>query len=78
MNDLHGRFWLDAGLAATSAVVLLATLLWRGWIEMLFRVDPDQGSGSLEWSIVAVTAVAAITCTTLARHEWRRVHQAGG
>ncbi len=72
MNDLPGRFWLEAGLAAVSAVLLLATLLWRDWIEIVLRVDPDHGSGSLEWSIVAVTALAAITFSILARVEWRR------
>lgn len=76
MDDLHGRFRLQTGVAAISVVLLLTTLLWRDWIEIVFRVDPDHGNGSLEWSIVAVTAVAAITCLILARLEWRRAQEA--
>ncbi|MGZ4411766.1 MAG: ABC transporter permease [Gaiellaceae bacterium] len=59
-----------------SVVVLLATLLRPDWIEIVLRVDPDHGSGSLEWLIVAVTAVAAITCSMLATIEWRRTQEA--
>jgi hypothetical protein len=76
MNDLPGRFWLETGLAVVSTVLLLATLLWRDWIEIVLRVDPDHGSGSLEWSIIAVTAVAAIVGSILARIEWRRAQEA--
>ena len=75
MNRLPGRFWLESGLAVMSVVLLLATLLWRDWIEIVFRVDPDHGSGSFEWSIVAVTTIAAISCSLLARLDWRRAHE---
>jgi uncharacterized membrane protein YcjF (UPF0283 family) len=66
------RFWVDAGLAVTSAAALVVTLLWHDWIEIVFRVNPDRGSGATEWLIVAVAA--AITCASslLARLEWRR------
>jgi hypothetical protein len=74
-HDLPRRFWLEAGLAAASAVLLVVTLLWKDWIEIVFRVDPDQGSGSFEWMIVGVTAVAAVTCSILARVEWKRAQE---
>jgi hypothetical protein len=77
MNHFHGRFWLESGLAVLSSVVLLATIVWRDWIEIVFGADPDHGSGSLEWSIVAVTAVGAIMCSILARRQWRRIQEAG-
>lgn len=76
MTHLGRHFWLEAGLAAISVVLLFATLVWRDWIEIVFRVDPDDGNSSLEWLFVAVTAVAAITCASLARLEWRRAHEA--
>jgi hypothetical protein len=72
MRQLRRRFWLEVGTAAVSALALLATLLRREWIELVFHVDPDRGSGALEWLIVAVSAVAAVGCASLAPFEWRR------
>lgn len=74
-HDLSRRFWLEAGLAAASVVLLVATFFWKDWIEIVFRVDPDNGSGSFEWLIVGVTAVAAVTCSVLARMEWKRAQE---
>jgi hypothetical protein len=72
MTHSPRRFRLELGLAAISAALLLATILWRDWIEIVFRVDPDHGSGSLEWMIVAVAALSAVTFAALARIEWRK------
>jgi hypothetical protein len=51
---------------------LVLTLVWAEWIELLTGLDPDNGSGSAEWMIVAVSATAAISFAVLSRHEWRR------
>jgi len=72
MKQVRRRFWIELAAAAASALALLATLLWSEWIELVFRVDPDHGSGSLEWAIVAASAVAAVSSATLAPLEWRR------
>ena len=72
MTHSPRRFRLELGLAAISAALLLATILWRDWIEIVFRVDPDHGNGSFEWMIVAVTALCALTFAVLARSEWRK------
>lgn len=76
MTQLTRRFWTTAGLAATSALLLLLTLVWRDWIEIVFRVDPDQGSGRAEWLIVAVASAATVIFAIAARIEWRHGRRA--
>ncbi|MER6784306.1 ABC transporter permease [Streptomyces sp. NPDC000658] len=63
---------LESVAAAISVIVFVLTLLWRDWIERLFGVDPDQGSGALEWIIVALAFCSAIIFGLLARSEWHR------
>jgi len=72
MTHPSRRFWVEVGLAVVSAILFLATIVWRDWIEIVFRVDPDHGNGSFEWLVVAATALGAVTFSVLARSEWRR------
>jgi len=53
------------------AFLFLLTLVWKEWIEAVFRVDPDGGDGSLEWAIVGGLLVVSLTFVALARGEWR-------
>ena len=69
------RFWVEAALALLTAGLFMLTLISREWIELLFGVDPDGGDGSLEWAIVAVSAVATVVLAWLARVEWRAASQ---
>ena len=69
---VRSRFWSEIGLAAVSVAMLVLTAAWPDWIEEVFGVDPDGGNGSLEWAIVAVSAVVAVGCATLVPLEWRR------
>ena len=66
------RFWIEAGLAALTAILFVVTLISREWIEAIFKVDPDGGDGSLEWAIVAALFATSLTLSLLARAEWRR------
>jgi hypothetical protein len=66
------RFWIQAGLGTVTGFLFVLTLVWRDWIEAVFRVDPDGGNGSLEWIIVGVLGVATASLLLLARIEWRR------
>ncbi|HKV83900.1 MAG TPA: hypothetical protein VJN88_05050 [Ktedonobacterales bacterium] len=71
-SGLRARFWPESALGVVTAVMFLVTLVRRDWIEAAFGLDPDKGSGSLEWAIVAVLLVATVTLFALARYEWRR------
>ena len=54
MTGVRRRFWIEAGLGTASFVLLVLTLIWHDWIEIVFGVDPDQRSGFAEWLIVAI------------------------
>lgn len=72
------RFWVEAALSAACVLAFALTLVWREWIEALFRVDPDAGSGALEWGIVVVLGLAALAFSVVARIEWRRSRPVSG
>jgi hypothetical protein len=66
------RFWIELSLASITAALLLLTLISRDWIEEVFGLDPDAGSGALEWGIVLALAAAMVTFSLMARVEWNR------
>jgi hypothetical protein len=68
---LRARFWAEAALGSVTAGLTMLTLLSREWIEILFRVDPDGGDGSIEWAIVGGLLVLTLFLSWLARAEWR-------
>jgi hypothetical protein len=51
---------LELWLFIVNSVVLVVTLVVPDWIEVAFHVDPDGGSGSLEWLIVGFTATMTV------------------
>jgi len=65
-------FWVEALLALGNAILLAMTVVWKDWIEIVFDIDPDAGSGALEWTIVGVTLLLTIVFLLLARAEWRK------
>jgi hypothetical protein len=71
-RHLRGRFWLEAAGSSVSVVSLGITLIWPSWIELVFHIDPDRGSGLLEWFIVVVSLTVSVCTSVLARREWRR------
>ena len=77
-KGLSGRFWEELGLGVASTVFALLTLAWKDWLEIVFKVDPDHHSGSLEWVIVAVAVAITVITFAAARIEWRKAATASG
>ncbi len=73
---LKWRFWLETGVAIATGMLFVITLVQRDWIEVVFGIDPDNRSGTLEWLIIAALLVVTITLVTLANYEWRRTRVA--
>jgi hypothetical protein len=73
MGPSKSRLRIALVLAVGSAALAIVTLMSREWIEILFGVDPDGGSGALEWLIVGSLAVVSLGCAGFARVEWRRL-----
>ena len=74
---LRNRFYVEGALGALTAALAVLTLVWHDWVETVFKVDPDQFSGSFEWMIVAVCGVLTVAFAFLARYEWQRARVAG-
>jgi hypothetical protein len=70
------RFRTLVGLACASALLLLVTLVWRDWIEIAFRVDPDKESGRAEWLVVAVLGATTAVFSLAAKLERRHMQRA--
>ena len=75
---LRGRFWFETGLAIVTGILFVITLVWHNWVEIIFKMDPDQGSGLLEWLVVGTLLVVTIALIVLARYEWRKAQTAIG
>jgi hypothetical protein len=59
-------------LAAVFAALAALTAAAPTWIERVFRIDPDFGSGSVEWGIVAGFGILAVAVSMSARRHFRR------
>jgi hypothetical protein len=70
------RFWIETVLAVVFAVSLVLTFLWEEWIEIIFHVDPDNGSGSAEAWLAIASGVLTVVFAVAARIEWRRLQAA--
>lgn len=71
-RPVRARFYLEAVCGVLGGALLILTLISREWIEQIFGVDPDGGSGALEWLIVAGLLAVAVVSSWLASREWTR------
>jgi hypothetical protein len=65
-------FWVELTLPVISALLTVLTMVWPDWIEGLFEVDPDAGSGSSEWGIALAFIAATVALAALTGRTWRR------
>jgi H+/Cl- antiporter ClcA len=61
---------IETALAVVAGVLAVATLVWPTWLETLFGVEPDGGSGATEWWLVVALAVVALVAGLLARRDF--------
>jgi ABC-type amino acid transport system permease subunit len=66
------RFWIEVALAVLAAALAMVTLITREWIELLFGIDPDRGSGALEWAVVVALFVASVALAVIATWDRKR------
>jgi hypothetical protein len=81
IHRLRWRFWAAAAIALVAAGLATLAFLSPTWIEVVFGVDPDEGSGALEWALVGgavVALVVAVVSIFVAGVEWRRAWVAEG
>lgn len=71
-RSVRKRFWLESLCGLLGAVLFGATLVTREWIELIFGLDPDQGSGAFELAITFGLLAVSIVSGLLAVLEWRR------
>jgi len=57
------RARVEMTVAALAGILGAVTIVWRDWLELLFGVDPDGGSGAAEWLVV--TSCFAVTVALL-------------
>jgi hypothetical protein len=72
-GGLRPRFWLEAALAGVCASLYVATVVVPDWIEVVFGVDPDRGSGALEVLVSVVALTVSVSFALLAHVERRRL-----
>jgi hypothetical protein len=66
----------EAFLSVLFVFVGVLTALWPAWIEGLTGLDPDAGSGALEWTVVGLCLLCALGTMFHARRRYRLVRAA--
>ena len=71
------RAHIETVLAVLALVLAVVTAVWPTWIESLFEVSPDAGTGGTEWWLVAVFLVVAVVAAVSARRDLRAARAEG-
>jgi hypothetical protein len=71
--QLIRRYRLQGAFAAICAVLTIAAAVLPVWIERLTGLEPDSGSGELEWLLAVAAGAVSITFGVLAYRTRRRL-----
>ena len=74
-NGTRARAWLATVFAVVGLGLCVLTIVWSEWVELLFGVDPDAGSGALELLLTGAFLVVSVLLAGQARRDWRIWHQ---
>ena len=64
-------FWVFLVATVVAVVAGVLSLVDPQWIERLFEVSPDEGSGEAEWWMTAVAGAVAVGSLLTTRWRWR-------
>jgi hypothetical protein len=70
------RTWIAGVLTAVLAGATIATVIVPDWVEVLFGVGPDRGSGALEWALVLALVTLTAASALVTGHQWRALQRA--
>ena len=70
------RYRLQVACAAACAVLTIAAAVLPTWIERLTGLEPDGGSGALEWLLAVAVGTLSIVFGVLAYRTRRRLAHA--
>jgi hypothetical protein len=74
-RSVRRRYWVESACAVLAFALAVLTLISREWIEVIFGVDPDGGSGALEWGLLLGLLLVGVVGTIAARFEVLRARR---
>lgn len=70
-RSLAIRYRVECLLTVVSGVALLLAVVAPQWLEAVSGLEPDGGSGAVEWGLASVLAVSTTLWFLLARRHRR-------
>jgi hypothetical protein len=71
-RHLPARFWFETVTAVIGTLMFVLTLITREWFEALTGIDPDGGSGSLEFALAFGLLTVAVASAWAAQRTFRQ------
>jgi hypothetical protein len=65
------RARLEFAVSVVAGILGILTIFWHDWIEALTGWDPDQHSGAVEWTIVALLLTVSVLVGLVGRRDWK-------